>query len=136
MCCTNKKPPSPPRAPPVKIPENRCKRHVIDAGYKILGANPGKVRSVICYGKRSNKSEHPLGLALDLMTGAHSPNGQPLAEWVMRHAGSLKVTYVIWGQKIWEAGEKVRGWGSWEKMENRGGVTANHWDHVHVSFRR
>ncbi|EEQ90723.1 uncharacterized protein BDCG_05843 [Blastomyces dermatitidis ER-3] len=136
MCCTTKKPPPPPAAPPVRIPESRCKRHVIDAGYKILGANPGKVRSVICYGKRSNKSEHPLGLALDLMTGAYSPNGRPLAEWIMRHAGSLKVTYVIWGQKIWEAGEKVRSWNSWEQMENRGGVTANHWDHVHVSFRR
>ncbi|OJD25868.1 hypothetical protein ACJ73_02755 [Blastomyces percursus] len=127
MCCTTRKPPPAPPAPPVTIPENRCKRHVIDAGYRILGANPGKVRSVICYGKRSNKSEHPLGLALDLMTGAHSPNGRPLAEWIMRHAGSLKVTYVIWGQKIWESGEKVRSWSSWEQMENRGGVTANHW---------
>ncbi|KKZ63419.1 hypothetical protein EMCG_02306 [[Emmonsia] crescens] len=127
MCCTDKKPPPPPAGPPVKIPEYKCKRHVIDAGYKILNANPGKVRSVGCYGKRSGKSEHPLGLALDLMTGAHSPNGQPLAEWVMHHAGELKVKYVIWGQKIWESGERVRAWAQWEKMEDRGGVTANHW---------
>lgn len=71
MCCTDKKPPPPPppAGPSVRIPEYRCKRHVIDAGYKIVGANPGKVRFVGCYGKRSSKSEHPLGLALDLMTG-------------------------------------------------------------------
>ncbi|EER37436.1 conserved hypothetical protein [Histoplasma capsulatum H143] len=136
MCCTDKKPPPPPPAgPSVRIPEYRCKRHVIDAGYKIMGANPGKVRSVGCYGRRSGKSEHPLGLALDLMTGALSPNGQPLAEWVMFHAIELKVKYAIWGQRIWEAGESVRGWAQWEKMEDRGGLTANHWDHVHVSFR-
>ncbi|QSS59072.1 hypothetical protein I7I51_08504 [Histoplasma capsulatum] len=136
MCCTDKKPPPPPppAGPSVRIPEYRCKRHVIDAGYKIVGANPGKVRFVGCYGKRSSKSEHPLGLALDLMTGAHSPNGQPLAEWVMFHAIELKVKYAIWGQRIWEAGESVRGWAQWEKMEDRGGLTANHWDHVHVSF--
>ncbi|EEH23449.2 hypothetical protein PABG_05660 [Paracoccidioides brasiliensis Pb03] len=134
MCCTEKQPPPPPAAAPVKIPEHKCKRHVIDAGYKIINANPGKVKSVGCYGQRSGKSEHPLGLALDLMTGAHSPNGQPLGEWVMNHAGELRVTYVIWGQKIWESGERVRPWAQWKQMEDRGGVTANHWDHVHVSF--
>ncbi|KAG5292520.1 hypothetical protein I7I48_04640 [Histoplasma ohiense] len=137
MCCTDKKPPPPPARPSVRIPEYRCKRHVIDAGYKIMGANRGKVRSVGCYGKRSGKSEHPLGLALDLMTGlaqAHSPNGQPLAEWVMYHAIELKIKYVICGQRIWEAGQSVQGWAQWEKMEDRGGLTANHWDHVHVSF--
>ncbi|EEH49909.2 uncharacterized protein PADG_05988 [Paracoccidioides brasiliensis Pb18] len=127
MCCTEKQPPPPPAAAPVKIPEHKCKRHVIDAGYKIINANPGKVKSVGCYGQRSGKSEHPLGLALDLMTGAHSPNGQPLGEWVMNHAGELRVTYVIWGQKIWESGERVRPWAQWKQMEDRGGVTANHW---------
>ncbi|PGH10955.1 hypothetical protein AJ79_05201 [Helicocarpus griseus UAMH5409] len=127
MCCTDKKPPPPPPGPAVKIPESKCKRHVIDAGYKILNANPGKVKSVGCYGKRSGTSDHPKGLALDFMTEVRSHKGQQLAEYVMRHAGGLKVKYVIWGQKIWDMGEKVRPWAQWEKMEDRGGVTANHW---------
>jgi hypothetical protein len=39
---------------------------------------------------------------------------------------------VIYEQKVWMAGDSA---GAWERMEDRGGATANHYDHVHVSVR-
>ena len=99
-----------------KIPEHNCKRHVIDAGYKILNKFPGYVKVVWCYANKPG--EHGKGLALDFMVGvcnirgllyhvcqsisdrigsqAYSPHGREIAEWVMNNAASLKVLYVIW----------------------------------------
>ena len=50
-----------------KIPEHNCKRHVIDAGYKILQKFPGYVKVVWCYANKPG--EHGKGLALDFMVG-------------------------------------------------------------------
>jgi hypothetical protein len=36
---------------------------------------------------------------------------------------------VIWRQRIYD----MRGSGGWRQMEDRGSVTQNHYDHVHVS---
>lgn len=78
-------------------------------------------------GKRSNASEHPLGLALDFMVGRSA--GDQLADYALRYRGELKIKYVIWRQRI--------NYGSgWQAMEDRGSVTANHFDHVHISFNR
>ena len=42
----------------------------------------------------------------------------------------MGIMYVIWNQKIWSLYYSELGW---RKMADRGGVTANHYDHVHVS---
>ena len=53
--------------------------------------------------------------------------GNALAACALRDQKALGVSYVIWRQRI--------NFGSgWKPMEDRGGVTANHFDHVHVSF--
>ena len=53
--------------------------------------------------------------------------GNDLAACVLRNQDALGVKYVIWRQRI--------NFGSgWKAMEDRGGETANHFDHVHVSF--
>jgi len=53
----------------------------------------------------------------------------------MNNRASLNLKYVIWGQRIWNPSEdSVATWTSWRAMEDRGDVTQNHWDHVHVSF--
>lgn len=78
-------------------------------------------------GSRSGASDHPSGHALDFMTYS----GKPLADFARSNAGRLGVTYVIWAQHIWSVARNGEGW---RKMENRGSVTANHFDHVHVSF--
>ncbi|WP_372509255.1 hypothetical protein [Actinomadura madurae] len=43
----------------------------------------------------------------------------------------LGISYVIWKQRIWN----VRG-GGWRPMEDRGSITQNHYDHVHISVLR
>jgi hypothetical protein len=44
--------------------------------------------------------------------------------------GASGVTYVIYEQKIWQAGNPTS---EWKVMPDRGSATANHYDHVHVS---
>jgi len=78
-------------------------------------------------GQRSNYSEHPLGRALDFMVS--DERGTALANEVVRNHGILDAMYVIWRQRI----NSFDGRG-WRGMEDRGSATANHMDHVHVSF--
>lgn len=80
-------------------------------------------------GSRSRTSDHPGGLALDFMTS--DEHGTRLAEYLRENARSMGVTYVIWRQRIWSVARSGEGW---RQMEDRGGATENHMDHVHVSF--
>ncbi|GEL24380.1 hypothetical protein PSU4_33340 [Pseudonocardia sulfidoxydans NBRC 16205] len=76
---------------------------------------------------RGRVSDHPLGLALDLMT--RGAEGDRIAECALRNREALGISYVIWKQRI--------NYGSgWQRMENRGNETENHFDHVHISFER
>lgn len=46
----------------------------------------------------------------------------------MNHRTELGLKYVIWGQRIWDIRkDRVKPWAQWEKMEDGGGITANHW---------
>ena len=70
--------------------------------------------------------DHGTGHAVDVMITSRA-QGDAVAAFVMAHAGEFHVKYVIWRQRIWFPG------GSWQGMSDRGGVTANHFDHLHVS---
>ncbi|KAK2742768.1 hypothetical protein FQN55_007711 [Onygenales sp. PD_40] len=126
QCCTD--------VPHPEIPASNCQPHVIEAGQTILAANEGSTHVVWCYADKSG--EHGKGLALDLMVGSYNPKGEELATWIMNNHESLNVMYIIWGQKIWNPsnGEAPTEWANWRDMEDRGSVTANHWDHNHISF--
>ena len=80
-------------------------------------------------GLRGGGGEHSLGRALDIMI-TDSAQGKEIAEWVRDHAKELGVSEVIWAQHIWTVQRSSEGW---RMMEDRGGVTANHYDHVHVT---
>jgi len=80
---------------------------------------------VLGVGSRGGQSDHPDGYALDFMT----TSGDAIADCVIENKGDLGVEYVIWDQRI-NTGS------GWESMEDRGGATANHEDHVHISFAR
>lgn len=88
------------------------------------------VPTVLGYGQRPNASDHPKGLALDFMVGRDRGMGDSVAQYLQRNAEALGVTYLIWRQRIWNTGDA-----SWRQMEDRGSITANHYDHVHASFR-
>jgi len=101
---------------------------------KGLGSNA----SVVCSAVRSNfgitniggfragAGDHGTGKAVDVMVSGST--GDAVAQWAISHMGQLNITYVIWKQRIWLSGAS-----SWRSMEDRGSVTANHYDHVHIS---
>ena len=82
--------------------------------------------------------EHPLGRACDFMlsTGGVMPaaswiqKGYDIAAWAQANASRLGIMYIIYRQRIWDVRMASSGW---VPMENRGGITANHYDHVHIS---
>jgi len=74
---------------------------------------------------RANTSDHPKGKALDFM--ADRVTGERLATYARQNMDELGISYVIYRQRI-DTGS------GWEAMEDRGGTTANHMDHVHISF--
>ncbi|WP_436495983.1 hypothetical protein [Actinokineospora sp. HUAS TT18] len=75
---------------------------------------------------RGGASDHPSGLALDFMVD--TATGNAVADYILANQRAFGVTYVIWRQRYNDGG-------GWDAMENRGSPTANHMDHVHVSFR-
>ncbi|MEU2039040.1 hypothetical protein [Nocardia niwae] len=70
--------------------------------------------------------DHGAGLALDLMT-SDSARGDAIADFVLANQHRFGVTYVIWRQRYNDGS-------GWSYLEDRGSPTANHYDHVHVSF--
>jgi hypothetical protein len=72
--------------------------------------------------------DHPSGRALDFMTSDRG-YGDAIASMLIGRAGELNIEYIIWRQRIWMPSS------GWRTMEDRGGVTANHYDHVHVTVR-
>jgi Transglycosylase SLT domain len=103
--------------------------HVARAGQEIerrFGPMPGGIGGV---GARGNVSDHPSGHALDFMTMSNAALGDRVARYLQANSRRLLVKYLIWKQRINEGT-------AWKQMEDRGSVTANHFDHVHSSFLR
>lgn len=91
-----------------------------------LGGRFG-IKTIGGVGDRPNKSDHPGGKALDFMTR----DGNALAAFAEKNWKRLNIKYIIWNQHIWSPSRAGEGW---RLMEDRGGDTANHRDHVHISF--
>jgi hypothetical protein len=95
----------------------------------------GAFSAVGCY-RAGDPQDHGSGHACDFMesTGGSMPtaraiaHGTSVAQYAITNASRLGVKYVIWRQRIYD----LRNPG-WRAMEDRGGITANHYDHVHVS---
>jgi hypothetical protein len=52
-----------------------------------------------------------------------------LANYLRANASKLGIKYVIWNKRYSSGGE-------WRKLKDQGSITANHQDHVHITFRR
>lgn len=70
---------------------------------------------------------HPVGLAADFMVYSDTALGNRVAEYILAHKASLGVKYIIWRQRYNDGS-------GWRTMPSRGTPTANHMDHVHVTF--
>ncbi|SNS57509.1 hypothetical protein [Actinomadura mexicana] len=92
-----------------------------------------------CHRSTGDPQDHGDGRACDFMesTGGRTPSagaqrhGDEVARYAVANARRLGISYVIWRQRIWN----VRG-GGWRPMEDRGSITQNHYDHVHISVLR
>ena len=80
---------------------------------------------------------HNTGMAVDFMVYSDSAKGDQLAEYLTKHMDELGIYYIIWKQRFYMSQQNIYGpANTWNIMPNRGGVTANHYDHVHVSFKK
>ena len=103
-----------------------------------LTANTRNVYRAVCatfsgvssYGgyRAGDGGYHGSGQAVDIMVSGDY--GWQIARWLRANASSLGVIEVIYSQQIWTAQRSGDGW---RQMSDRGSVTANHYDHVHVS---
>ena len=85
--------------------------------------------SVTVYGGLRSDGEHGQGRALDIMVSDQAL-GTAIAEWVRANSGELGASEVLWAQRIWTVQRSSEGW---RLFEDRGSVTGNHFDHVHVT---
>ena len=80
---------------------------------------------------------HNSGMAVDFMVPVNSVQGDQLAEYLTKHMDELGIYYIIWKQRFYMSQQNIYGpANTWNIMPNRGGITANHYDHVHVSFKK
>ncbi|KAG9258818.1 uncharacterized protein F5Z01DRAFT_669558 [Emericellopsis atlantica] len=120
-----------------------CKAVAVDGARTVVAQFPGRVREIFCIRDCAcpGTSDHCCGMAIDFMIadggGQATLSGIDIAEWVMDQGSAINLKYVIWGQKIWHISTDgtPKPWSQWRTMEDRGDITQNHWDHVHVSFQ-
>lgn len=77
--------------------------------------------------------DHPSGHAVDLMLphgAADNALGWSIANYFKSHATELGVQYIMFDNKIWNIARNSEGW---RAVADRGSVTANHMDHVHIT---
>lgn len=78
---------------------------------------------------------HNSGMAIDLMVD--DATGDKIAKYVANNFSELGIYYVIWEQKYLMNQSNIYGpAGVWSMMPDRGSATANHYDHVHISFAK
>lgn len=83
---------------------------------------------IVTYGTLRSDGEHAQGIAVDIMVSGD--RGWEVAEFIRRYYSELGVNYLIHARRIWSVQRSAEGWRS---MADRGSVTANHYDHVHVT---
>ena len=79
--------------------------------------------------------DHGKGLAIDFMVPVSSDLGDQVAEYAIQNMASRGISYVIWKQRFYAPFPSKYGPAyTWNPMPDRGSVTENHYDHVHVSM--
>ncbi|MFE1168671.1 coiled-coil domain-containing protein [Nocardiopsis sp. NPDC058789] len=85
---------------------------------------------------RPSNDDHGTGTACDFMMSANgaAPSaanqalGQQISDYGIANADRLGIKYIIWEQQIWQSTSR-----QWTWMNDRGDLTQNHYDHVHIS---
>ena len=82
-----------------------------------------------------DSGDHGKGLAIDFMVQESSELGDKIAEYAIQNMASRGISYIIWKQRFYAPFDSKYGpANTWNPMPDRGSVTENHYDHVHVSM--
>ena len=104
------------------------------AAFKEEVANLFGITSFSGY-RPGDPGDHGKGLAIDFMVPVSSALGDQVAEYAIQNMASRGINYIIWKQRFYAPYDSKYGPAyTWNPMPDRGSVTENHYDHVHVSM--
>lgn len=82
-----------------------------------------------------DSGDHGKGLAIDFMVPVSSDLGDQIADYAIQNMASRGISYIIWKQRFYAPFDSKYGPAyTWNPMPDRGSITENHYDHVHVSM--
>ena len=85
--------------------------------------------------REGDPEDHGQGLAVDVMVPTSSELGDQVAQYAIDNMDRAGISYIIWKQQFYMPVDNIYGpANTWNQMPDRGGDTANHYDHVHISF--
>ncbi|MFX3645593.1 LysM peptidoglycan-binding domain-containing protein [Streptococcus suis] len=104
------------------------------AAFRAEVANAFGITSFSGY-RPGDSGDHGKGLAIDFMVPQSSALGDQVAAYAVANLASKNINYIIWKQRFYAPYDSIYGPAyTWNLMPDRGSVTENHYDHVHVSF--
>ena len=104
------------------------------AAFKEEVANLFGITSFSGY-RPGDSGDHGKGLAIDFMVPVSSALGDQIADYAIQNMATRGINYIIWKQRFYAPYDSKYGPAyTWNPMPDRGSVTENHYDHVHVSM--
>ncbi|HFI0686577.1 TPA: LysM peptidoglycan-binding domain-containing protein [Streptococcus suis] len=106
------------------------------AAFRAEVANAFGITSFSGY-RAGDTGDHGKGLAIDFMVPQSSALGDQVAAYAAANLVSKNISYIIWKQRFYSPYASIYGPAyTWNLMPDRGSITENHYDHVHVSFNQ
>ena len=106
------------------------------AAFRAEVANAFGITSFSGY-RAGDTGAHGKGLAIDFMVPQSSALGDQVAAYAAANLASKNISYIIWKQRFYSPYASIYGPAyTWNLMPDRGSITENHYDHVHVSFNQ
>ena len=106
------------------------------AAFRAEVANDFGITSFSGY-RAGDTGDHGKGLAIDFMVPQSSALGDQVATYAAANLASKNISYIIWKQRFYSPYASIYGPAyTWNLMPDRGSITENHYDHVHVSFNQ
>ncbi|HFI0862009.1 TPA: LysM peptidoglycan-binding domain-containing protein [Streptococcus suis] len=106
------------------------------AAFRAEVANAFGITSFSGY-RSGDTGDHGKGLAIDFMVPQSSALGDQVAAYAAANLASKNISYIIWKQRFYSPYASIYGPAyTWNLMPDRGSITENHYDHVHVSFNQ
>ena len=69
------------------------------------------------------------------MVPVGSEVGNQVAQYAVDNISNAGISYIIYRQQFYAPVDNIYGpANTWNQMPDRGSITENHYDHVHVSF--